>query len=476
MDTPLARSNTVPPIEPAAAEALAATLHAPLYRPGEEGFDSCCHIWNGMIERRPALVARCSGTADIAAGVRFARDHELPVAVRGGGHNVCGHALGDNGLMLDLSGLRAVYVEPRAGRARVEPGATWRDLDRETQLFGRIVPGGIVSATGVAGFTLGGGFGWSTRAHGYAADRLVSADIVTADGEVRHADAEAEPELFWALRGGGGNFGAVTSFEFETRPLGPTAMAGLALWPLDRAGAVLDLFREITAAASEQFCAMLVLRRAPPLPAVPKEMHGAPVAGIAACHVGSIADGDAAMTPLKQARGKITDTIAPKPFTAFQQMFDAGQPFGRRNYWKSDYFDAVPPAMDEALIAYAADIPSPHSALLCMHLGGAAKRVDSGATAVGNRGAEFVANIQSAWEDPAEDDRNLAWTRGYWEALRPHSNGGVYVNFMSGDEGEARLRAAYGDETFRHLAAIKARYDPDNLFRFNQNIPPAGRV
>ncbi len=466
------RADSARPVGCHAAEALASCLRGPVFRPGDMAFDASCRIWNAMIDRRPALVARCADTADIVEAVHFARDHAMPVAIRGGGHNIAGHALGDTGLMLDLSHLRGVHVDPRAGRARAQPGATWRDVDRETQLFGLAVPGGIISATGVAGLTLGGGFGWATRAHGYTADRLVSADVVTADGRLRHASADAEPELFWALRGGGGNFGVVTSFEFETRPLGPQVAAGMALWPLDRGREVLDLFRRVTAEASDEFCALVILRRAPPLPVVPKQMHGALVAGIAACHVGSVEEGLEAMAPIKALGGAIADTIAPKPFSAFQQFLDAGQPFGRRYYWKSDYYDSLPPEMDEVLLEHAGRIGSPHSALLCMQLGGVARRTDAGATAVGRRDASFVINVQGAWEDRAEDDANIAWTRQFWEALRPFANGGLYVNFMTAEEGEARLRAAYGDAIHARLAAVKARYDPDNMFRFNQNIRP----
>jgi FAD/FMN-containing dehydrogenase len=453
--------------------AFAAGLHGRAFWPGDAAYAEACRIWNGMIERRPALVVRPKDADQVAACIGFVRDSGLPLSIRGGGHNIAGTALCDGGLMLDFSTQRTVEVDPSSGRVRVAPGATWADVDRATQAFGLVVPGGIVSATGVAGFTLGGGFGWVSRRYGFAADNLVAADVVTADGRVRRTSADEEPDLFWAIRGGGGNFAVVTGFDFEAQPHGPEVIAGLVLHPMERAREVLALFRAATASAPDGLCHLLIMRKAPPLPIIPKEVHGAPVAGIAVCYSGPLEDGEELVAPIKRFGRPLADTIGPKPFVAHQQFLDAGQPFGRRYYWKSDYFDSLPEAADGILIDHAGAIASPHSAVLCMHLGGAAARRPAGATAVGNRTAEYVLNMQGAWEEPAEDAAHIAWTRDFWSAMQPFASGGTYVNFLTQDADEERLRAAYGAELYAALARIKARYDPDNLLRSNQNIRPA---
>jgi FAD/FMN-containing dehydrogenase len=454
-------------------EAFAAGLRSPVFWPGDAGYDEACRIWNAMIERRPALVVRPRDPADVAACVRFARDSGLPLSVRGGGHNIAGTALCAGGVMIDFSTHKEVDVDPSAARVRAQPGATWADLDRATQAFGLVVPGGIVSATGVAGFTLGGGFGWVTRRYGFAADQLVAADLVTADGQARRASATHNPDLFWAIRGGGGNFGLVTSFEFEAQPHGPEVVAGLVLHPMARAKEVLALFREATARAPDGLCHLLIMRKAPPLPIIPAEAHGAPVAGIAVCYSGPLEEGEELVAPIKRFGQPLVDTIAAKPFVAHQQFLDTGQPFGRRYYWKSEYFDALPEGADGTIIAHAAAITSPHSAVLCMHLGGAAARRPADETAVGNRTAAYVLNMQGAWEDAAEDASHVAWARDFWSAMRPFSSGGTYVNFLTEDADDERVRAAYGPALYDRLARIKAKYDPDNLFRSNQNIRPA---
>jgi FAD/FMN-containing dehydrogenase len=454
-------------------DAFAAGLGCPVFWPGDAGYDEATRIWNAMIERRPALVVRPGDPDEVALCIRFARDNGLPLSVRGGGHNIAGTALCEGGLMIDFSPRKSVRVDPATGRVRVQPGAAWADVDRETQPHGLVVPGGIVSTTGVAGFTLGGGFGWVSRRHGFAADNLVAAEIVTADGSVLRTSADENPDLFWAIRGGGGNFGIVTSFEFEARPHGPEVVAGLTLHPMSRADEVLGLFREMTGGASDRLTCVLIMRKAPPLPILPKEVHGAPVAGIAVCYSGSVEEGEEAVLPVKRSGNPLADTIGRKPFTAHQQFLDGGQPFGRRYYWKSEYLDALPEAADETVIRHAGAASSPHSALLVMHLGGAAARIPEQATAVGNRRAELVFNIQGSWEDPAEDRRHVGWARDFWSAIQPFSSGGTYVNFLTQDAGEDRVLAAYGPELYTRLAKIKAKYDPDNLFRSNQNIRPA---
>ncbi|MGH6896865.1 MAG: FAD-binding oxidoreductase [Geminicoccaceae bacterium] len=454
-------------------EAFAAGLRSPAFWPGDAGYDEACRIWNAMIARRPALVVRPRDAGDVAGCIRFVRDNGLPLSIRGGGHNIAGTALCDGGVMIDFSTRKDVEVDPSTRQVRVQPGAAWADVDRATQPFGLIVPGGIVSATGVAGFTLGGGFGWVSRRYGLAADNLRAAEIVTAGGQVRRASAEENADLFWAIRGGGGNFGVVTAFEFEAQPHGPEVVAGLVLHPMDRAKEVLALFREATANAPDGLCHLLFMRKAPPLPIIPEEAHGAPVAGIAVCYSGPLEEGEELVAPIRRFGKPLADTIGRKPFALHQQFLDAGQPFGRRYYWKSEYLDALPAAADAALIGHAEAITSPHSAMLTMHLGGAAARMPEDQTAVGGRRAEFVFNVQGAWEDAAEDSRHVAWVRDFWSAMRPFASGGTYVNFLTEDAEEERIRAAYGAELYARLARIKRKYDPDNLFRSNQNIRPA---
>jgi FAD/FMN-containing dehydrogenase len=454
-------------------EAFAAGLGSAACWPGDAGYAEACRIWNAMIERRPALVVRPRDGADVAACIRFVRESGLPLSIRGGGHNIAGTALCDGGVMIDFSTHKEVDVEPSTRQVRVRPGAAWIDVDRATQPFGLIVPGGIVSATGVAGFTLGGGFGWVSRRYGLAADNLCAVEIVTADGQVRRASAEQNADLFWAIRGGGGNFGVVTAFEFEAQPHGPEVVAGLVLHPMDRAKEVTALFREATANAPDGLCHLLIMRKAPPLPIIPEEVHGAPVAGIAVCYSGPLKEGEELVAPIKRFGQPLADTIGRKPFALHQQFLDSGQPFGRRYYWKSEYLDALPAAADETLIAHAEAITSPHSAILTMHLGGAAARMPEDQTAVGGRRAEFVFNVQGAWEDAAEDHRHVAWVRDFWSAMRRFSSGRTYVNFLTEDTEQERVRAAYGAELYARLARIKRKYDPDNLFRSNQNVRPA---
>src|SRR5947208_7633610 len=407
----------------AAIDALRATLRGPLLRPHDAGFEAACSIWNGMIARRPALVARVSGAADAVHCVNFARENRLPLSIRGGGHNIAGTALCDGGLMIDMSLRRGVRVDPGRGMVRVEAGATWGDVDHEAQPVGLVVPGGIVSNTGVAGFTLGGGFGWTSRKFCYAADNLRSVDIVTADGERRHASDAENADLFWALRGGGGNFGAVTSFEFRAHQHGPQALCGMVVYPMAQAREVAHQFRRVTAAAPDELCCLLILRIAPPAPFLPKELHGTPIAAIAACWTGDPAAGQDAMLALKTFRKPAADTITVKPFIAHQTMLDASQPFGRRYYWKSDFFAEMRDRLIDAMVEHAERITSAHSGVLFMHMGGAPARLDPKLNAVGFRTVQYVLNVQGAWENPQEDSRHIGWAREYWAATHPFSTG-----------------------------------------------------
>jgi FAD/FMN-containing dehydrogenase len=451
---------------------LRAALDGAVLRPGEPDYEQARAIWNGMAVQRPALIVRVAGTPDTIACVNFARDQALALSIRGGGHNVAGTALCDGGLTIDMSRRRAVRVDPERCLVRVDPGATWGEVDRETQPHGLVVPSGLVSSTGVAGLTMGGGFGWTSRRFGFAADNLVSFDLVTADGQLRHVSATEHGELYWAVRGGGGNFGVVTSFEFRAHRLGPDVLCGMVAYPMAQTPDVISRLREVAAQAPDELCCALMLRHAPAAPFLPTAVHGRPIAAIAACWSGDPQAGEAALRPLRTLDEPLADTIGVKPFITHQTLLDASQPFGRRYYWKSHFLAEISDGLIETLVRHARDLPSPYSSILLTQLGGAPSRVDPAVNAVGARDAAHVVNFQAAWEDPRDDSRGLEWARACWSACRPFSTGKVYVNFMTDDEGEARLRCAYGDEVYARLRDIKTRWDPGNLFHGAQNIPP----
>ncbi|MBI3575467.1 MAG: FAD-binding oxidoreductase [Gammaproteobacteria bacterium] len=448
-------------------------LRGRLVRRGDADYAGVRAVWNGMIEKQPALIARAQGVADVIEAIRFARKHDLLISVRGGGHNVAGTALCDGGLTIDLSSMKGVLVNASAREAVVQPGATWGDVDRETQLHGLAVPSGIISTTGVPGLTLGGGFGWLSRKHGYTCDNLLEAELVTADGRVLRASAKENADLFWGLRGGGGNFGVVTAFKFRLQPVGPQVMAGMILYPLDKAAEVMQFFRKFTATSPEELGALLVLRPAPPAPFLAKELHGKPVVAIVVCYVGDPEEGARVLKPLKEFGQPLADVIAPKPFTALQAMLDGGQIAGRQYYWKSEYLHDLKGDAIDTLIARAGKLTSPHSAILVFQLGGAVSRVGPVETAASGRDARYIVNIAGAWENKLDNECQVRWVRDTWAALRPFGTGAVYVNFMADDERPEWLHAAYGTEIYQRLASLKDRYDPDNFFRTNQNIRPA---
>jgi FAD/FMN-containing dehydrogenase len=453
---------------------LRSTLKGNLHLPGEPQFNEACTIWNAMIERRPAFVVRPGGPEDIAEAIAFAKANGLPLSVRGGGHNVAGAALSDGGVTIDMSQRRAVSVDTGSKTVTVEAGATWKDVDAATQPHGLVVPSGIISATGVAGFTLGAGFGWTSRKFGFAADNLIAADVVTADGKALRASADENADLFWALRGGSGNFAVVTDFTFRAHAHGPQVLAGMVVHPFERVDEVIGLFRKVTQSAPDEFTGLLVLRKAPPAPWIPQEFHGKAIAGIAAHWTGKVEDGLEAMRPLKEFGPPIADTIAPKEYTAFQTFLDGGQPFGRRYYWKSDAAAEIGEGLQAALRNAAAQITSPLSAILVMQMGGAPSRVPAEATAVGGiRNARYSLVFQGAWIEGAEDKQHIGWARASAAAVGPFSSGAPYINIISADEGSARVQAAYGGPLYDRLAAIKRRYDPDNILRGTLNIPPA---
>lgn len=459
-------------LEEATVEEFKSSLRGELLRPGDEGYDEARAIWNGMIDKRPALIARCTGVADVIDAVNFARTNNLLVSVRGAGHNVAGKAVSEGGLMIDLSLMKGIHVNPKARTARAQPGVTLGDLDRETQAFGLAAPAGIVSTTGIAGLTLGGGIGWLSRKHGLTSDNLLSVDIVTADGRFLTASEDENADLFWGVRGGGGNFGIVTSFEYRLHPVGPIVVAGLVLHPMEKATEFLRFIREYAAKAPDELTVIPLLRLAPPAPFLPVEAHGAPVVGAGVLYAGPLEEGQRAVQPLKEFGSPLADLIGPKPFMALQSMFDSGAAPGNQYYLKSEYLFALSDDAIDAIVAHAARITSPLSLAAFFHLGGAVSRVGEDDTAFSHRDAAFALNIQASWLDPEESDEHIRWTRDFWTAMQPFSTGGVYVNFLSEDEGEDRVRAAYGATNYERLVALKNKYDPTNLFRLNQNIKP----
>jgi len=451
-------------------EALAGAVRGQLLTADSEGYDAARTIWNGMIDRRPALIVRCSGSTDVAEAVRFAAENGVLTSIRGGGHNIAGNAVNDGGLMIDLSLMNSVHIDREARTVRVGPGASLGDVDHESLPHGLAVPSGINSTTGIAGLVLGGGFGWLTRSYGMTVDNLIAADIVTADGVLRTVDAERDPELFWAIRGGGGNFGVVTSFLFRAQPVGPNVFAGLVVFPRSEASSVLARYREFTANAPEELSVWVVMRKAPPLPFLPAEVHGTDVVVLALCHCGDPDAGDKSIAPLRKFGTVLGEHTGVMPFAAWQAAFDPLLTEGARNYWKSHDFKTLEDGLFEVLVDQSGKLPSPHCEIFIAQLGGAASRVPADATAFPHRSHKFTINVHGRWEDAADDKKCIGWSRELFKAITPFSTGGVYVNFMTEDE-QDRVQAAYG-AGYARLAAAKKRYDPQNLFRMNQNIKP----
>lgn len=446
-------------------------LRGSVLSPGDEGYDSARQIWNAMIDKRPAMIVRCAGAADVLAAVNFARDSKMPLAVRGGGHNIAGSALCDDGLVIDLSAMRSVQIEPTKRRAYVEGGATLRDFDHEAQAYGLATPLGINSTTGVAGLTLGGGFGWLSRMHGLAIDNLISADIVTADGRRLHISESREPDLFWAIRGGGGNFGVVTNFEFELHPVGPEVTAGLIVFPLAQAKSVLAQYRELVDTMGNDIAIWGVLRKAPPLPFLPTEWHEKEILALA---LFSPRKPDELQDVISRVRGfgqPVGEHVGAVPYTAWQQAFDPLLAPGARNYWKSHNFDVLTDDAIDVIVDYAGRLPSPQCEIFLGLIGGQASVLSATATAYPNRSALWAMNVHTRWENPAEDSTCIAWAREFFKMSAPYASGSVYINFLTADESD-RIADAYGPN-YGRLEAIKAKYDPQNLFRANQNIRPA---
>jgi FAD binding domain/Berberine and berberine like len=463
---------TVIKLDQGAVGELEASFRGRLVGAEDPVYDEQRKVWNGSIDRSPALIARCAGVADVIAAVRFARQTALPVAVRSGGHSFPGLSVCDGGVVIDLGLMKGIRVDPEARTARAQAGVLWGDLDRETQAFGLATTGGIVTHTGVAGLTLGGGIGWLQRKHGLTIDQLLSVDLVTAEGEFVHASETENPDLFWGLRGGGGNFGIVTEFEFRLHQVGPMVLAGPVFWPIERAPALLRFYREWSAEAADELMTIVVHRKAPSLPFVPPELQGEPVVSVVCCYAGPLDEGEEVIRPLKAFASPVLDLCEPKPYVAHQAMFDGSFPHDWWYYMRAcDVAELTDPVIDIA-VEHAGRIRSPLTAFPIWQLGGAVARVAEAETAFNGRGAGHTFNITGMTATAEGFDAERDWVRDFSSALKPHQTS-VYVNFLM-DEGAQRVREAYGPEKYDRLTALKRKYDPDNFFRLNQNIPAEG--
>jgi FAD/FMN-containing dehydrogenase len=452
---------------------LRSTVGGEVITPEDPAYEEARRVWNGMVDRHPALIVRCASTPDVAAAVDFGRDNGLIVSVRGGAHSTPGYSSCDGGIVIDLQPMNGVEVDPEAGTARVQGGAKWADLDAATQQHGLAVTGGRVSDTGVGGLALGSGSGWLERPYGATCESLLAAEVVAADGNVVRASADENPDLFWGLRGGGGNFGVVTEFEFQLHPVGPIVTGGLLAFPRAQAREIARAYRDFIAEAPDQVCGGLALLTAPPEDFVPKEAQGQPAVGIVYCYVGPPDEGERALRPLRESVPEpVVDMVQPMPYAALQQMLDAGNPHGIREYFKVDYLRELPDEAIDIIVEHAEKLPAPFGQLILAPMGGAVGRTDSGTRALTIPDAPWAYFCLAMWMDPAEDDRNTAWARGFAEAMRPFGVGTALPNFIEPDEGIARLRASYGEDNYARLVELKRKWDPDNLFRLNQNIAP----
>lgn len=447
-------------------------LKGPVVAPGDVGYEELRSVWNAMIDRKPAVIARCLGTGDVIAGVQFAREHGLLLCIKGGGHNIAGLGVADGALMLDMSLMRGVWVDPEKKIAHAQAGCLLGDVDRETQVHGLAAVLGFVSLTGIVGLTLGGGFGYLTRRWGWTTDNVVGMDLVTAEAELVRASADQNPDLFWGLCGGGGNFGVVTGIDYRLYPVGPEIVGGIVAWPADAAPDVLELYRKLSGEAPPELTLVTFIRPAPPAPWLPKEIHGKPIVAMLACYSGSPAEGEKAVAPIKAFGSPVGDILVRRPYAQLQSLLDATQPKGRRYYWKSEYLPGVEPALCEKVMAHAAKIPSPHSAVILFQLEGALNRRQAADSPTGNRDARYVLNIAASWDQAAADRENIQWAREAWTAMKSFSTGGTYINFLTEDEGPERIASALGSGRQR-LAEIKTKWDPRNIFRTNRNILPS---
>jgi FAD/FMN-containing dehydrogenase len=462
---------TPPAIAEGSIAELGQTLRGELITPGEPGYDEARTIWNSAHDRYPTLIVRCAGVADVMRAVEFARSEELLVSVRGGSHSIPGFSTNDGGIVIDLSPMKGIRVDPQRRTAIAQTGLTWSQFDHETQAFGLATTGGLVSSTGIAGFTLGGGVGWLMRKHGLAADNLLSADVVTADGQLVHASEDENPELFWGLRGGGGNFGIATSFEYQLHRVGPTVTAGVVFYPGDQAAEILRFYRDWVEEAPDELTALVNLLTAPPAPFLPEEWHGKKLVAFVGMHCGSAEDGERAVRPLKELGDPVADLIGPLPYAAMQGLIDPLWGPGAHSYMKAGWLGGLDDGAIDALVRYHQTATSPKSEIHVHHMGGAVARVPAAATAFGDRSAPFLLNVIASTFTADGYDGAVAWAQELHRAMGPSLTGGSYVNFLSA-EGDERVRAAYG-ANYDRLVALKDEYDPTNLFRLNQNIRPS---
>ncbi|MBX3070808.1 MAG: FAD-binding oxidoreductase [Thermomicrobiales bacterium] len=451
---------------------FASTIRGRVLAPGTQEYEEARMVRNGLIDRRPAMIVRCQGTADVADAINFARDHQQLVSVRGGGHNVAGNAVNDGGIVIDLSDMRAVFVDPVAKRAYAQGGATWADVDRETQLFGLAAPGGVVSSTGIGGLTLHGGLGWLRRKHGLCIDNLRSVEIVTADGEVRTASASSNPDLYWAVRGAGSNFGVVTLMEFDLHPVGPEVLLTAPAYRAKEAPKVLRFFREFVRECPDEVSSELLFWSVPANEHFPEELHGEQIVMFPAVYSGDPDEGERILQPTREIAEPLLDLTGRMPYTALQSGFDWAFPKGWLYYWKSLYLNDLSAEAMEETLKLGANRPSPEGFVALWQLGGAMSRVPADATAFGSRDAPFLLSFDVTWTDAADSERCIAWTRNAWSSMQRFGPGGLYLNFAGfGEEKEALVRAGYG-KNYDRLVEIKTTYDPANLFRMNQNIVP----
>jgi FAD/FMN-containing dehydrogenase len=454
-----------------AIEKFKSGLRGVVIQPGESGYDEARSIWNAMIDRKPALIARCLGVADAAMCVNFARQNNLTLSVKSGGHNIAGLAVCDGGLMLDLSLMRGVWVDAINRTAHAQAGCLLGDMDRETQVHGLATVLGFVSTTGVAGLTLGGGYGYLTRRFGWSCDNVTSMEVITAEGRVVHASERENPDLFWGLRGGGGNFGIVTGFDYKLHPIGPEIMAGAIAWSATEAQSVLEMWRIVAEESAPELTCVPVLRLAPPAPWLQKEFHGKPIVVLFICYSGATAEGAAKVASIKAFGSPIGDVVQRRSYVSQQSILDVTQPKGRRYYWKSEFLPGIASELLTQVIESAGRVVSPHSGIVLFPIDGALKQFPEDHSAAGNRDAAIVLTITASWESSEDDEANIGWARTSWQELRRFSTGGTYVNFLTEEEGAERIRAAYGSN-YERLVQIKTKWDPENLFRTNKNIPP----
>jgi FAD/FMN-containing dehydrogenase len=459
-------------LDPAAVEDLRTRFRGSLLLPGDDGYDDSRTVWNAMIDRQPALIARCVGVADVIDGVNFARKNGITLTIKGGGHNISGLAVADGGMMLDMSLMKGVMVDPDARVGCAQAGCLLGDVDRETQIHGLAAVLGFVSNTGIAGLTLGGGFGYLTRQYGWTCDNVRAIEVVTANGRIVRASDDENADLFWGLRGGGGNFGVATRFDYNLYPAGPEIVGGAVVWSGEAAPEVLEMYRSMAAEAPRELSLVAVLRLAPPAPWLPKEIHGKLIVAIFVCYTGAVQDGEKLVAPIKAFGKPVGDVLQRRSYRSQQSILDATQPRGRRYYWKSEYLPSIEAGLLEKCIEYAHQLRSPHSGLVLFPLGGALNEAADDLSPVGNRDAEYVLNVTASWDSAQEDDANVAWARAAWADMRRYSTGGTYINFLTEEEVGDRIRDAYRDH-YDRLVQVKTTWDPENLFRVNKNIPPA---